>query len=121
MCPPSLPLGHTFATSLRNGLWGAAWRIEDVSEALGHRDVPTTQRHYARVLTSTLQQRAEAAKADFAVALGELPSSAAKVAGRSSRDTGAERNAALFALLRRERDTGLEPATFGLGSRRSTN
>jgi hypothetical protein len=112
---------HTFATSLLSGLWSAPWRIEDVSAALGHRDIATTQRHYARVLPTALQRQAEAAEADFAAAVGEPPPDDTKVAGRSPRDTGTEQSAMLFALMRTERDTGLEPATFGLGSRRSTN
>jgi hypothetical protein len=99
---------HTFATSLLCGLWRAPWRIEDVSTALGHSSIALTQRHYARVIPSALHGRAQDAERDFARDVDDVEPIDTKVAGRSLRDTGAEHNARLFALLRRERDTGSE-------------
>lgn len=82
---------HTFATSMLNGLWTERWQIEDVSAALGHADITTTQRHYARILPVRLEELGRQAEASF-----RLP---AKVAGRSpapARDTDAAQNAIIL-------------------------
>lgn len=57
-------LRHTFASSLVAGAWGMRWPLEDVSRALGHTDVRTTQ-IYAHFAPSVLQETASRAQAAY--------------------------------------------------------
>lgn len=47
-------LRHTCATSLLAGWWGQPWRLEEVSQFLGHSSIVITER-YARKLSATTQ------------------------------------------------------------------
>ena len=62
---------HTFATSLLNGWGSKPWCLEEVSALLGHRDVTTTRRHYARVLPSRLHEAAGQAEVDITQTTGD--------------------------------------------------
>lgn len=38
-------LRHTCASHLVMGTWGRAWRLEEIAQVLGHKDVQSTQRY----------------------------------------------------------------------------
>ncbi len=98
-------LRHTCASSLVSGWWGRRWSLEEVKEVLGHEDIDTTQR-YAHL-------------ASDAIASAALGTTA--IRSSIGQPIGLDRTEAPNSSVIPERDTGLEPATFGLGSRRSTN
>jgi integrase len=98
-------LRHTCASSLVSGWWGRRWSLEEVREVLGHQDLKTTQR-YAHLATDAIASAAR-----------DTPGSPAVIGQSIGQASGGVSNS----LMISERDTSLELATFGLGSRRSTN
>jgi integrase len=102
-------LRHTCASSLVSGWWGPPWTLKEVCEHLGHKSITTTER-YAHLSDTALKRAARGAHAGFAE--GGLPFHAVPCAVLPSSDSS---------TISSERDTSLELATFGLGSRRSTN
>lgn len=50
-------LRHTAGASLISGLWGRAWRLEEVRDFLGHRSIKETER-YAHVAPTVLSRAA---------------------------------------------------------------
>jgi hypothetical protein len=125
---------------LRVVLHFATWLAEaGVAEAtikrlMGHAGSGVTQQHYTAQTLATLHAAVESIRLDLSAANGfELPMRAVPGTDRTPKTDGltADFTAGLTAgrskpegkssMISRERDTGLEPATFGLGSRRSTN
>jgi hypothetical protein len=60
-------LRHTGATALLGGFFGHKWRLEEILQLLGHKDIETTQR-YAHALQETLNEAARATWGDIAAA-----------------------------------------------------
>lgn len=63
-------LRHTCASHLVSGSWGRAWRLEEVCEILGHKDLKTTMR-YAHLSPESIMGAAEQARAQWVT--GGLP------------------------------------------------
>ena len=107
-----LPRGHP--SSLVAGWWGRQWSLEEVREMLGHSSVLVTER-YAHFAESAIDSAArqtrcsegttKVPRTDFG---GPTPSSVAAI--RSD-----------FADLMSVGRAGLEPATYGLKVRSSTD
>ena len=57
-------LRHTGATALLGGFFGHKWRLEEIRQLLGHKDLETTQR-YAHALQETLNEAARATWGDI--------------------------------------------------------
>ncbi len=95
---------HTCGSSLVAGWWGRRWTLEEVKEMLGHSDISVTQK-YAHLVASALQQ-------------------AARESG-SQRDQGRGFGGSGIAAITNDFDmvgrAGLEPATYGLKVRSSTD
>ncbi len=89
-------LRHTCASALVSGWWGRRWSLEEVREVLGHQDLKTTQR-YAHLAGDAIASAAHDTPGFIGQGIGQAPE--------------LDRKSSLFF----ERDTGLEPATFGLG------
>lgn len=127
-------LRHTCASSLVSGWWGRIWSLQEVADLLGHESVETTER-YAHLHDTAIKRAARETQAAFDAPPAPVPATppagpAAPAA--ASPEAMVEAFAALRALLHaapfaqtasadssiisKERDTGLEPATFGLGS-----
>lgn len=51
-------LRHTCGASLISGWWGRAWRLEEIKELLGHKDIAITQR-YAHLAKGALLTAAD--------------------------------------------------------------
>jgi integrase len=51
-------LRHTCGASLISGWWGRAWRLEEIKELLGHKDISVTQR-YAHLAKGALLTAAD--------------------------------------------------------------
>ncbi len=98
-------LRHTCASHLLMGTWGRAWKLEEVRDFLGHSDISVTQR-YAHLSADHLQRAAS----ETVVTPAQGP---AKVPPRVS---GTVRVVENPMKTRSERATGIEPATFSLGS-----
>ena len=105
---------HTCASSLVAGWWGRRWSLEEVREMLGHSSVLVTER-YAHFADSAIDRaarathRVEGSAKDHATGSGgPTPSSVAAITNYSEE------------LLRVGR-AGLEPATYGLKVRSSTD
>jgi TusA-related sulfurtransferase len=123
---------------LRVVLHFATWLAEaGVAEAtikrlMGHAGSGVTQQHYTAQTLATLHAAVESIRLDLSAANGfELPMRAVPGTDRTPKTDGltADFTAGLTAgrskpegkssMISRERDTGLEPATFGLGSARN--
>jgi integrase len=50
-------LRHTCGTALLAGIFGRKWRLEEIQQFLGHKDIETTQR-YAHAIQQTLTEAA---------------------------------------------------------------
>jgi len=97
---------HTSASHLLMGTWGAAWTLAEVGAFLGHSDAEVTQR-YAHVCGVHLAGKA-----------AQTPGLSLSWDTKSSQNCGpGDSNPnAKSRLKTRERATGIEPATFSLGS-----
>ena len=99
-------LRHTCASHLVMGTWGRVWRIEEICALLGHSDIGVTQR-YAHLSPDHLH------KAAAETVLAAPPRRSRE--GHEPQNQGLKmgENSFVFAS---ERATGIEPATFSLGS-----
>jgi hypothetical protein len=97
---------------------------------MGHSGGSVGERHYGAKELQRMRAAVETIVLDLSTA--QVIALPVRVAGGSDRTPEAEGPTAVFTAARSkgrgqspmiplERDTGLEPATFGLGSRRSTN
>ncbi len=107
-------LRHTCASSLVAGWWGRRWSLEEVREMLGHSSVLVTER-YAHFADSAMDRAArqtpcgEGSRKDHAASSqGPSPSSLAAITSE-------------FGMLELVGRAGLEPATYGLKVRSSTD
>jgi integrase len=107
-------LRHTCASSLVAGWWGRRWLLEEVREMLGHSSVLVTEK-YAHFADSAIDRAARqtqcsegSAKDPGATDGGPTPSSLAAITSE-------------FDLLELVGRAGLEPATYGLKVRSSTD
>ncbi len=100
-------LRHTCASSLIGGFWGRAWRLEEVREVLGHKDIRVTQR-YAHLAPGVLADA------------GRATSGAAILAPQHARDMP-KPSAAIVksSMISPARHRGFEPLAYGSGGRRS--
>jgi len=125
-------LRHSCATSLLEGTWGRAWSTQEVQQLLGHSSVLTTERYIHARGRLVFRAAAEAgrdpvressvfraARAQSDERVIQINDGAENLYGCACLGRNGEQDGR--ALFLSERDTGLEPATFGLGSRRSTN
>ncbi len=95
---------HTCGSSLVAGWWGRRWTLEEVKEMLGHSDISVTQK-YAHLVASALQQAARESGSNL-------------VPGRGFGGSGIAAITHDFDMVGR---AGLEPATYGLKVRSSTD
>jgi len=95
---------HTCGSSLVAGWWGRHWTLEEVKEMLGHSDISVTQK-CAHLVASALQQAARESGSNL-------------VPGRGFGGSGIAAITNDFEIVGR---TGLEPVTYGLKVRSSTN
>jgi integrase len=95
---------HTCGSSLVAGWWGRRWSLEEVKEMLGHSDISVTQK-YAHIVASALQQAARESGSNLVPGGG----------------FGGSGIAAIFNEFTEVGRAGLEPATYGLKVRSSTN
>ncbi len=98
-------LRHTCASHLLMGTWGRAWKLEEVRDFLGHSDISVTQR-YAHLSADHLQRAASETVVTPAQGPAKVP----------PRVPGTVRVVENPMKPRVERVTGVEPATFSLGS-----
>ena len=102
-------LRHTCASSLVSGWWGRRWSLQEVKELLGHTTIDITQR-YAHLAPDALEEAAR----------GTLGGQVTLVT--PALESGGETVETTSAKLLPESPappTGVEPATNGLGIRRS--
>jgi hypothetical protein len=107
-------LRHTCASSLVAGWWGRRWSLEEVREMLGHSSVLVTERH-AHFADSAMDRAARQTPC------GE---GSGKDHAASSQGPSASSLAAItseFKTLELVGRAGLEPATYGLKVRSSTD
>lgn len=100
-------LRHTCASHLLMGTWGRAWKLEEVCAFLGHSDITVTQR-YAHLSPDHLHRAASETAGSPRRVLGQVPSGV----------PGVVKSVENHLFSRSERATGIEPATFSLGSSR---
>ena len=98
-------LRHTCASHLIMGTWGRAWRIEEVCAFLGHSDITVTQR-YAHLSADHLHRAASETVSTPREGPAKVP----------TRGPGTLRSVENPLKTSSERATGIEPATFSLGS-----
>jgi integrase len=103
-------LRHTCASSLVSGWWGRMWTLAEVQAVLGHESITTTERYAHLADTATKKAARETRLAALETSSAPGPRWSTPLPPRSE-----------IALFFPERDTRFELATFGLGSRRSTN
>ncbi len=98
-------LRHTCASHLLMGTWGRAWKIEEVCAFLGHSDITVTQR-YAHLSPDHLNRAAAETVMGTRMVQAKVQPGVPGVV-RSVENPWETRS---------ERATGIEPATFSLGS-----
>ena len=99
-------LRHSAGSSLVAGWWGRRWTLEEVKEYLGHSSILVTQR-YARLGQTALKQAVRGAR----IGAPPVPQCAQKLLQGSLLGTGKQG-------VGRQ---GLEPWTYGLKARSSTD
>jgi hypothetical protein len=127
--------GHPFTSHATRRSF-ATWLAEaGVAEAtikrlMGHAGSGVTQQHYTAQTLATLHAAVESIRLDLSTPDGiALPMRALSGPDRSPETdgltadftAGRSKPDGKSSMISRERDTSLELATFGLGSRRSTN
>jgi RNA:NAD 2'-phosphotransferase (TPT1/KptA family) len=99
-------LRHTCASHLVMGTWGRVWRIEEICALVGHSGIGVTQR-YAHLSPDHLH------KAAAETVLAAPPRRSRE--GHEPQKQGLEMDENSF-VFASERATGIEPATFSLGT-----
>jgi integrase len=105
-------LRHTCASHLIMGTWGRAWRLEEVQVVLGHASRTTTER-YARLAPDSIRRVANEATEQW--------SDDSKVAPGLVNDWSPPNSPYIQVPETTEPPIGLEPTTYGLRNRCSTN
>jgi hypothetical protein len=121
---------HATRRSFATWLTEAGVAESTIKRLMGHAGSGVTQQHYTAQSHAILRAGVEAIQMDLSTGqVIALPMQAVAASPESSKTDGltadftADRgkHLAKSTTISLERDTGLEPATFGLGSRRSTN
>ena len=103
-------LRHTCASSLVAGWWGRRWTLAETRDFLGHSSVTVTER-YAHLTADVLGDAARETTSISTAALVLLTQPGGTEAGTDRLDESEK-----SMEIRRERETGFEPATSSLGS-----
>jgi len=116
---------HTCGTALVSGAWGPAWSLELVKEQFNHSDISVTQR-YARAGETALKKAARTTTGPQVEMTSRRPRAKANWTRIPTNSSGGDASSGFekLAVNARNRSVGrpgLEPGTYGLKVRSSTD